>query len=215
MSGNYSHDHLMIDCEAIGTDATKCPTLEWSYYRFDWERFKTRPYSLQELLDVIVKDKMHLADQVRNHGCSYDEVNLQWWLDKKDLRYVLKPTSQDLTVHEFLANLIRYCSPKGPAYWWSRSNTYDPIILWRLATSAGREKELGEYLAYWRVRDSRTFIDAKLDFAKNQNSFVPVQDSEYWARTFKQHDSRHDVAADILRFQALTRAEEGLEQVDR
>ena len=72
---------------------------------------------------------------------------------------------------------------------------------------------MGNYLKYWSVRDTRTFIDAKFDFPK-LNAFVPVSDTAKWEYNFKAHDSKHDVAADILRLQAITRAENDLEQIE-
>jgi hypothetical protein len=73
---------------------------------------------------------------------------------------------------------------------------------------------LNEYLRWWRVRDTRTWIDAKFNFSQ-KNGFIPVADTDYWAKYFVAHDSTHDVAADILRLQAIHRAEHDLEQVNR
>ena len=73
---------------------------------------------------------------------------------------------------------------------------------------------MNEYLRWWRVRDIRTWIDAKFDFS-TKNGFVPIADVEYWENTFIGHDSTHDVAADVLRLQAIHRAENELEQVER
>jgi hypothetical protein len=73
---------------------------------------------------------------------------------------------------------------------------------------------LKEYLPHWKLRDTRTFIDAKLDFPK-VNSFVPVQDEEFWNKVFQAHDSSWDILADILRIQAILRAEQDLEMIKR
>ena len=81
-------------------------------------------------------------------------------------------------------------------------------------TDCDRHHSLNEYLMFWRVRDTRTFIDAKFDF-KTKNGFVPVSDEAYWSEAFKEHDSIHDIAADILRLQAIHRAENDEEQMKR
>ena len=67
---------------------------------------------------------------------------------------------------------------------------------------------------FWRVRDTRTFIDAKFNFS-TKNGFVPVADTEYWEAAFEEHNSIHDISADIMRLQAIHRAENGLEQVEK
>ena len=66
----------------------------------------------------------------------------------------------------------------------------------------------------WKVRDVRTFIDAKFDFS-TRSGFVPLADEKYWNEAFVAHDSTHDVAADVLRLQAIYRAENDLEQTRR
>lgn len=212
---NFADYEIVIDCETIGQNHMICPTLEWSYVKFERERFLSQPYSFEELLDATHKTKMSVQDQVQNHRCSFREEDLNWWGSKKDMAYIFKPSRDDKTVHEFLTELVRFLQPKGPYRWWSRSNTFDPIILWRLASSAGRQLELDQYLAFWKVRDTRTFIDTKFDFKNMKNAFTPVSDVEYWNATFREHDSRHDVVADVLRMQAITRAEADLEQVAR
>ena len=59
----------------------------------------------------------------------------------------------------------------------------------------------------------RTYIDAKFNF-ETQNGFCPVSDTSTWDRNFKKHDSSWDVLADVLRLQAIVRAENDLEQIN-
>jgi hypothetical protein len=71
---------------------------------------------------------------------------------------------------------------------------------------------MDESLKFWKIRDTRTFIDAKLDFPK-ENGFVPIKDEALWKKHFKLHNSSWDILADVLRLQAIVRAENDLEQV--
>ena len=80
--------------------------------------------------------------------------------------------------------------------------------------STGNNDALNRALKFYTVRDVRTHIDAKFDYS-TKSGFVPVADEEYWKKAFIAHDSTHDVAADILRLQAIHRAENDLEQTDR
>jgi len=207
--------HFIIDFETIGQNSREVPAIDCSYTTFDWSRFTENPYSFKELVLGMNQAKFDIKDQMTNHGCKYNERDLQWWLDQPpELRVNLKPSANDLTPAQFMEKLIDYLrSADKIERWWSRSNSFDPVILERLAQYANKTSLMGNYLKYWSVRDTRTFIDAKFDFPK-LNAFVPVSDTAKWEYNFKAHDSKHDVAADVLRLQAITRAENDLEQIE-
>lgn len=210
------NQHFIFDFETLGQDVLEIPMLECSYVVFDWERFTTNPYTLEELVSLARKDKLEMIHQVREHGAKYKPRDLEWWISQSEAsKKVLKPSSADVRVEVFISNFIDYLKSVGKInYWWSRSNTFDPIILQRWAKIVDRKSEIEELLKFWCVRDTRTWIDAKLDFPK-KNGFVPLADEEYWNKTFVQHDSRYDIAADILRLQTIARLENDMEQTKR
>jgi hypothetical protein len=76
------------------------------------------------------------------------------------------------------------------------------VILTRLFAAEGRKTHMEEYLKYYLVRDTRTWIDAKLNFPK-KNGFV----IDEWEENFKAHDSAWDILIDVLRLQLLHRTE--------
>jgi hypothetical protein len=84
----------------------------------------------------------------------------------------------------------------------------------RLFESQNKKSHLHEYLKYYMVRDVRTYIDAKFDFKQKKNGFCPVLNEQLWEKVFKAHDSSWDVLADVLRFQAIVRAENNMEQIE-
>jgi hypothetical protein len=211
--------HFIIDFETIGQNSREVPAIDCSYTTFEWERFTENPYSFKELVLGMKTAKFDIKDQMVNHGCKYNKRDLQWWLDQPpELRTNMKPNPElDLKSDQFIDRLIDYLQQKGDiAYWWSRSNSFDPVILERIAQNAGRLEKLGAYLKWWAVRDTRTFIDAKFNFnvPGGKNGFIPVSNIEKWEYNFKAHDSKHDVAADVLRLQTIVRAEADLEQIE-
>ncbi len=211
------NQHFIFDFETLGQDVFQIPMLDCSYVAFDWDRFTSdNPYTLEELVDLSRKDKLQMIHQVKEHGAKYVQRDLDWWLSQsEDAKKVLKPSAADIRVEEFINNFINYLKSVGKInYWWSRSNTFDPIVLQRWATVVGRQEEVGNLLKFWSVRDTRTWIDAKLNFPK-QNGFCPLADEEYWNKTFVKHDSRYDIAADILRLQTIARLENDMEQTKR
>tara|TARA_B110000503_G_scaffold128289_1_gene199054 strand:- start:1949 stop:2593 length:645 start_codon:yes stop_codon:yes gene_type:complete len=209
--------HFIFDFETIGQNSRVIPAIDVSYTTFDWDRFTSNPYSFKELVLGMEQAKFDIKDQMVNHGCKYSEADLKWWLEQPaELRRNLKPSAErDLTASQFMTVLLDYLRSAGKINnWWSRGNTFDPIILERIAENANQKYEISSLLRHWAVRDTRTFIDAKFNFNIDPNGFVPVSNVEKWEHNFKAHDSKHDVAADILRLQSITRAEHDLEQVE-
>jgi hypothetical protein len=202
--------HMVIDFETMGKKATKCAVVDCSVIVFEWERFSSNPYTIANIVDAK-RFKLSVADQVKNYGWEIEKSTLQFWEEQEpEVRARVAPKKDDLTVKEFVKQFHEFLveSPKID-YWWSRSNTFDPIILSRLFEAEDKLLHLEEYLKYWKVRDTRTFIDAKLGFPK-ENGFVPLQDADKWNRVFKKHDSSWDVLADVLRLQQIFRAENDL-----
>jgi hypothetical protein len=207
------HD-LCIDFETMGKDASTCAVIDCSVMIFGWERFSSNdPYSLKSIVDTK-RFKLSIVDQVKNYGWKIETDTLKFWEEQEpEVRSKITPKKDDLTVKEFIKEFHNFLinSPKI-SYWWSRSNTFDPIILSRIFQAENKLLHLEEYLKYWRVRDTRTYIDAKLDFPK-ENGFVPISDSDKWNSSFKKHDSSWDVLADVLRLQQIFRAENDLELI--
>lgn len=207
---------FIFDLETIGANVHICPIVDMAYTTFDWQRFSENPYSFEELTSTIKTAKLSIKDQIDNYGCSYNKSDIDWWASlPKEARKKLAPSENDLTVTAFCDSVIEYLRLTGKIeYWWSRGNTFDPVILWRHMNATGHRYNFNEYLKYARVRDIRTHIDAKFNYSTN-NGFIPVADEEYWNKAFVAHDSTHDVAADILRLQAIFRAENDLEHINR
>lgn len=205
---------LIIDFETMGKNSQNCAAIDCSVIIFSWDKFLSNdPYTIRNIADAV-RFKLSVSDQVENYKWVVEEETLDFWKSQpKEVRDKIKPRSDDLTVTEFVDKLHKHLinSPKI-SYWWSRSNTFDPIVLSRLFLSQGKQNIMDESLKYWKIRDTRTFIDAKLNFPK-ENGFIPIKNEELWNKHFKQHDSSWDVLADVLRLQAIVRAENDLEQV--
>ena len=206
--------HLFFDFETMGKIVADCAMIDCAVFVADTEKMlSNKPYTMENIVD-IKKLKLSVKDQVENYGWKVYDDTLQFWQSlPADVRKHVKPLSDDLTVKEFVEEFTNFLIQSGKIdYWWSRSNTFDPFLLWRLYESQKKTPTINEYLPYWRVRDIRTFIDAKLDFPKI-NGFVPIKNQTVWDANFKQHNSSWDVLADVLRMQAILRAEEDLELI--
>jgi hypothetical protein len=205
--------HFILDYETLANDSTNCAAIDCSYVAFDWDRFADNPYKFDELLGLTQRAKFDVQDQVKRHKFNVDMSVIEWWQTQAvEVKSLIKPSPNDITIETFLDDMIQYLNDYTPIkYWWSRSNTFDPVILGQQATRGGKLKEINKLLQFWKVRDMRTFIDAKTNFSLKKNDFVPVKDEAQWNKMFKQHSSRHDIVADILRLQTLTRLDMNLD----
>jgi hypothetical protein len=204
---------LLIDFETLGINPENCVVLDCSIIIFDRERFTSdKPYTVADITETKTF-KISVTDQVNNYNYAVENSVIEFWSKQdKEVRAKIKPLPTDLTVKEFTDQFLNLVSQHKISYWWSRGNTFDPPILTRIFDDQGKKNELNKNLKYWAVRDMRTFIDAKLDFPK-ENGFSPFEDEVKWGKIFKKHDSSWDVLADVLRLQAIARAEDDLEQV--
>ena len=208
--------HLFFDLETMGRISKDCAIIDCSAFVVDTEKMlSSTPYTTRSIVDVK-KFKVSIKDQVDNYGSKVYSDTIAFWESLPEAaRKNIKPLKTDLTVEEFTDQFIDYLTDSGKIkYWWARSNTFDPIIIWRIFESVKKLHIFNEYLKFWFVRDVRTYVDAKLDFPK-KNGFIPIADEEFWNKVFVEHDSAWDVLADVLRMQAIIRAENDLEQIKR
>lgn len=208
--------HLVIDFETMSQNVHDCAVIDCSTICVDTEKMLSEnPYTLKDI-EKVKRFKLSIRDQVENYGLKVHEDTVKFWSTTSDeVRKNINPKSTDLKVKEFTEAFLRYLSECGKInYWWSRSNTFDPVIISRIFSSVDKYKHMNEYIPYWKIRDIRTFIDAKLDFPK-ENGFIPIEDHEFWNKVFQKHNSSWDVLADVLRIQAIIRAENDLEMIKR
>lgn len=205
---------FILDFETMGKNSQNCSAIDCSVMVFSWDKFTSNePYTLDNIHDTT-RFKLSVADQVKNYKWVVENDTLDFWQKQpKEVKEKIAPKKDDLTVEEFVNKFHKYLiNTSNVSYWWSRSNTFDPIVLSRLFISQGKQHLMDETLKFWKIRDTRTYIDAKLNFPKD-NGFVPIKDEGLWKQKFKQHDSSWDILADVLRLQAIVRAENDLEQV--
>lgn len=198
---------LIFDFETLGQNTIKCPIIDCAYYIFDMDRFTGKnPYTFEELVSEIKHDKVDVKDQIENFGFIIEKGTVDWWTSQgKEAQKKIVPKSTDIPLNEFFDNMMGYVEDHGKIdRFWSRSNTFDPVILWRISASLNQQKRHDNNLQFWKVRDTRTYIDA-LGFFGINNSFTPEDDEAAWKKKFEKHNAIHDVAADILRMQKLTR----------
>lgn len=217
MTNNTPQWHLILDFETLGNDATNCAVIDSSILQFDWNRFTSdNPYTTKSLSEVKYF-KASVSDQVSNYGFKIDNSTLDFWSQQdKEVRARIKPMDTDDTLERFVLKMKSTMMDKTKYHrWWSRSNTFDPIILDRIFNSTGEGEYLKKTLKHWLVRDTRSYIEGAFAGGELDNSFCPILDNDYFNEWFKKHDSRYDILTDVLRLQAVVRGMNDMEMLDR
>lgn len=208
--------HFVIDFETMGTKSHDCAVIDCSFFAFDTEKMlSTSPYTTRNIVDMI-KVKMSVKEQVDKYGFKVYKDTLEFWQRQSpEVQKLIHPKSDDATLEQYASKLFSYLNSTGKInYWWSRSSSFDPLIIWRLMDVVDLGLSFNEHLPHYKHRDIRTFIDAKLDFPK-KNAFCPIEDETFWGKVFQEHNSAWDILADGLRMQAILRAEADLDQIKR
>jgi hypothetical protein len=208
---------LWLDFETFGDDVLEpCAAIDMSVIVGNTDKMLSdEPYTCKDVV-LAKKFKLSVSDQVQNYGFVVQESAMKFWQEvSPEARKCIKPSASDLSVEQFITAFIDYLNGVGKIdYWFSRGNTFDPIILQRLFKVVGKTHLFKEYLRFNRVQDMRSHINAKLEYPLTTN-LTPIQDEDFWKKIFIEHDSQWDVLADLLRYQTILRLENDLEQPNR
>lgn len=205
--------NFIFDFETFGQDRFTCALVDCAYLVFDWARFTSdNPYTGKELLGMTETFKFSLEDQKENYGYKVEKDTIEnfWMKLPADVREKAKPSEHDRPLAEFIPAIDSYIGELKINKWWARGNDFDPVILRRVYDDVKGDIDIYKKLAFWNLRDTRSFIDGFTMFG-HSNSFVPIEDTAAWEQFFKKHVSRYDIMADVLRLQTLARIKEGLE----
>lgn len=198
------------DYETLSQDQFTCIAFNYAYFLFDWDRFTKNPYTAEELLDSIQVAKFDVSEQ-KKLGWKTQKKTVEWWMSQeKEVKMQALPSEDDITLEDFKNKLNYYLNGIKVNNYWNRGCDFDPVIFKRMMIAADNEEIFEKNLPYWSLMDVRSFINGSTDF-KYRNDFVPMEDEDKWNRIFKKHNSKHDVMADILRLQIVTRLRNGLD----
>lgn len=212
---------MIIDFETFGQEATKACPFEASVLAFDVKRFSEEGYTIADLNRSVIKLKLDVETFVKDLGFTIYKEGLEFW-KKQNKPHLIKPNPQlDLKPVDFLNQLANYVKENNVDHWYSRSNTFDPIILWQIISRSDSKyesnfKQLYDgILPWWKVRDTRSTLQGMSLFQLKSSVFIPTSNHAAWNDLGDNlHDSKFDVIADVLRMQFVYRAALGLDEKD-
>lgn len=195
---------LIFDIETLGQNQLTAPIVCISSLVFDTDKFVSNtPYTMDELIDSAKFLKFDIKEQCYMHNRKPEPGTLDWWqntVDSKIRERLLTPSDEDKplsSIHTFLEE------DRNVNVVWTRGNTFDPIFV----TFACKDLGLDEPYDWWKIRDTRSYLDGLLYGFSMSNKFIPKECSNYDEAML--HDPRYDIALDIMRMQSVIRELEG------
>lgn len=183
---------MIYDYETLGKDVRTCPVLSIATYTFTLGK----PKSIDEILAGCQFYKFSVEDQVKNYGKKIEKDTLEWWgTQPKELQESqLKPSEKDLP---FTA--LYDIMTANVDIFFTRGNTFDPMITQYAMEALKRI----DPIPYWKVRDTRSYIEGLSYGSGLKNNFIPP---EVEGKNLPLHDPRVDIALDVIRIQSLIQA---------
>jgi len=192
---------LIFDFETLSQDAQTCAVISCAVLAFDSRVFSQEsPYTYGDLLSKSKYLKFDVKSQVANHGRTIDKSTVEWWRAKPaDIRAMIAPLPDDLPVDALLDyfDTIDFARIQRV---WCRGNTFDPIILDSLYHHFDRKFPYD----WWKIRDTRSFIEGLSVGTPTRNDFVPPEPEDA-KRLLTAHNPVDDIILDVFRMQYLTR----------
>ena len=192
---------LILDFETLGNgkESDSFLIIDVAYLFFDMKDNNT----FDELTSRAKKFKFSLQEQMNEFKWVAEKDTLEWWKSQdKEAMKAIKPSSEDVSVREFVAEFKKDCAKHMPKRAWARGTDFDFPIMKRIFRQVG--EDVNEAFKFWTVRDMRTFMDVMGNFELKDLGAIPPTGENVG---FVKHDSRHDIAMDVLRIQYFMKGE--------
>lgn len=202
--------HTFFQFETLGQNAFTCPVVNISWITVDWDRFTSvmEPYRFSEVSKEVNVVKIDLKEQVKKYGYIIEDNTVNWWKKQGSLAIErIKPSDEDVSLNRGMLEFLYELPEKNKGLIWSRGNNFHNVIADRIIRNLKIDTDK---FGYWNARDIRTFIDTKFEF-KTRNDFCPFESEAKWASVYNQFENGHKVAAEVMRFQTIARAEKDMD----
>jgi hypothetical protein len=185
---------LIYDYETLGQNPLKAAVVCLAALEFDESRFRSEPYTYEELLAQTKFYKFDVESQLQMNRTICPE-SIQWWKQlPKSTRALLNPSNEDLSITQ-IPDIFKELNIGMMDRVYTRGNNFDPVINRSIYDYLNQE----EGYRWWTLRDTRSTFDG-LTYGHNiKDSFIP----EGLESKFEAHNPAHDVVMDVMRFQYL------------
>lgn len=186
------------DFETLGIKPETAPAACLALINFETDRFVDNPYTFDELCNMTKFVKFDIMEQVQKYGRVIEKATLDWWTTQDDeVKALIKPSAEDVSVTEVYGFFLSNLHPMSKKVFTRRASLDQPLLI-SLCDVSGHPLPYGWY----DFREIVSYFEG-LTYGNNvDTSFIPVEAAD----KFKKHDPIHDVAVDVLRYQAIVRA---------
>jgi hypothetical protein len=192
-------NNIIYDFETLSQDTFKGVVVSLAILEYDESRFTSNPYEFGELVSMCKTIKFDIAEQRTKYNRVIDQSTLDWWKQQnKEAQKQLLPSEEDVSISELHEFIVSNYNNKNIKSVWTRGNTFDPVLFQSVMKEIGKTDPFD----WWKIRDTRSFIDGILYGSDISNKFMP----ENLDIDFIHHDPCHDIAVDVMRMQVLIQA---------
>lgn len=196
-------DGVIYDFETLSQNPINGAIVSLAILSFNFEKLRTNSYTYETLLNDTYFFKFDVREQVEKFDRIIEQSTLDWWQqqDKEALKK-LKPSKDDVSIKQlvpFFKNAV--ARPEKIKTYFTRNNTFDPVILYSISNYFNQPMPHD----WWKIRDTKSFIDGLTYGAGIRDSFIPP-DCE---NKYVKHDPVHDVVLDVMRLQVLLNSKFG------
>ena len=190
---------FIYDFETLSKDRYHGVVVNVATLDFDEKRFVNNPYTFSELVSNCKIFKFDIMEQKEKFGRTIDPDTFAWWKSQPMAAQMqLKPSAEDISIQDLHSKLSETYDFGSFKHVWTRGNTFDPIFMDGIFDQFGQP----DIHAFWKIRDSRSWLDGMLHGTPLDNRFMP-QDLDI---DFIHHDAAHDISLDVMRIQTVIKA---------
>ena len=188
--------NIIIDFETGGYHLTgKVINVAFTHFDFTGE--------VESFNDIIERTQYYKFNYkaIDQKHFKFDETVIQWWLeqDKNLFKETFKNPEEGITLTEFKDIFTKYIATHfdNDCNLWCRGTSFDMTILDRIYGEGNFP------VAFWRVRDIRSFIDAVnvMTNIPNNNGFYFSGSLNGFKDEYIAHDPIQDIAKDVRQLQ--------------
>ena len=189
-------ENVIVDFETLGNgeegDSFIILDVAWTFFELDGKN------NFDELTANGKQVKFDVKEQ-QEMGWNAEKGTVKWWKSQdKEARAAILPSDKDIKLSEFVQTFTRDLEKHKPKRIWSRGTDFDLPILKRIFRSQG--KNINDKLRYNSASDVRSALNAMSFYTLKYDGFIPASGKN---AKFIKHNSKHDIAMDVLRLQYL------------
>lgn len=202
---------LFYDCDTLSNNSQSGMVVDFSFFMVDERKMLSgTPYTMKSIAEVK-KFKISAEDQKEN-GLKTQKSVIDFWKSLPNDTKRIAPSKDDITIEQFVNSLILYINTEPQIHFTVVNNkSIQPLFLDTMFKISG--KSIFEHMPINRCLDFQTYLVSKTE--TTVFDFCPIDDEEFWQKYYNKNNSSWDVIGNVLRYQAVLRAEHDLENIKR